>query len=259
MTAWTEGTPSRIRLLPLVAILATTTMGAGRRAHRPQPAGVVRIAPASGRVAGTVTLSTALGRRRPSFRIYADAGPGSVPPQPRTDPAAELRNVVIYIESVPPGTIAAVAGEAIPRRAVMAQTGERFVPHVLPVPRGAVVEFPNQDDVFHNVFSLSGAATFDLGRYPKGASRPWEFGKTGVVQVFCHIHADMSAVVLVLANAFYAVPDQGGRYAIDNLPPGAYTIIAWHERIRPVTRRFIVAEGQTTTLDFNIPLPEPTP
>src|SRR5207248_1536610 len=118
---------------------------------------------------------------------------------------------------------------------------------------------PNEDDVFHNVFSLSSAATFDLGRYPKGESRSVEFNKTGTVHVFCHIHSDMSAVVLVLANAFFTTPDQSGHFTIENLPSGEYTIVAWHERIKPVTRRVTVIAGQTTPLDFNIPLPEPPP
>jgi hypothetical protein len=141
----------------------------------------------------------------------------------------------------------------------MSQRDERFAPHVLPVLQGTTVDFPNDDDVYHNVFSLSSAAGkggFDLGRYPKGASKSWTFDKAGTVQVFCHIHSDMSAVVLVLPNPFFASPDDAHRFAIDDVPDGDYTIVGWHERIRPITRKIHVAAGQTTTVDFNIPLPQ---
>jgi Plastocyanin len=117
------------------------------------------------------------------------------------------------------------------------------------------VDFPNEDDVFHNVFSLSSAKTFDLGRFPKGSSKSEVFDKTGTVQVFCHIHSDMSAVILVLDNPYFAVPSSAGKYAIEEVPPGDYTVVGWHERIKPVTRMIHVSAGETTRLDFNIPIP----
>jgi plastocyanin len=144
-------------------------------------------------------------------------------------------------------------------RATMAQRDERFLPHVLPVVQGTIVDFPNEDDVYHNVFSLSSAAGkggFDLGRYPKGASKSWTFDRAGTVQVFCHIHSDMTAVVLVLGNPFFASPDESRHYSIDGVPEGDYTVVGWHERIKPVTRKVHVTAGQTTTVDFNIPLPQ---
>jgi plastocyanin len=213
-----------------------------------------------GRIEGNVVISTSLTARRPQFRPYADPGAGSLPPAPPRDPiAAEVKNVVLYLETdsakrllVPPPE-----GRA---RASMAQRDERFVPHVLPVLQGATVDFPNDDDVYHNVFSLSTAAGgrrgFDLGRYPKGTSRSVTFTKPGLVQVFCHIHSDMSATILVRPNPFFASPNEDHRYAIDDVPEGDYTIVGWHERIVPITKRVHVVAGQTTTLDFNIPLPQ---
>ena len=111
-----------------------------------------------------------------------------------------MGNVVLYVQraTVPDGTA--------PARAAMAQRDEQFVPHILPVYRGATVDFPNNDDVFHNVFSLSSAKTFDLGRFPKGSSKSDVFDKSGTVQVFCHIHSDMSAILLVLPNPYFATP-----------------------------------------------------
>lgn len=200
---------------------------------------------AGGRIEGQVLLSTTLTNRRPRFRIYSD--PGAVS-RPAANDGQEMRNVVLYLQNVgvPDGTA--------PARGTIVQK-DQFEPHVLPVQRGAAVDFPNQDDVFHNVFSLSSAATFNLGRFPKGTSKSWLFDKSGTVQVFCQIHADMSAVILVLDNPHFAIPSDSGRYVIDNVPPGEYTVVGWHERIKPVTRTVRVTAGETTRLDFNIPIP----
>ena len=207
-----------------------------------------QLAPATGRIEGEVTISTTLSARRPRFRIYADPGPGSRPPEPAPE-AAEIRNVVLYLEHAP-------ALDAVPAtHATMRQEDERFAPHVLAVLAGSTVDFPNGDDVFHNVFSLSRAKTFDLGRFPKGSAKSVQFDRSGVVQVFCHIHSDMSAVVLVLDNPFHTVPAANGRYALDGVPPGDYTIVGWHERIKPISRTVRVNAGETSRLDFNIPLP----
>ncbi len=206
----------------------------------------VRVVPATGKIEGAVLLSTALASRRPRFRIYSDPGPGSRPPVKTND---EMHNVVIYVQNAPWTDTGEMS-------ASMSQDDEQFTPHILPVARGTTVEFPNADEVFHNVFSLSGTKTFDLGRFPKNTSRNVLFEKAGAVQLFCHIHSDMSAVVLVLDNPYFAVPDNA-HYLIDNVPPGDYTVVGWHERIKPVTRMVHVVAGQTTKIDFNIPIPLP--
>jgi len=214
-----------------------------------------------GRIEGNVEISASLTARRPQFRPYADPGAGSLPPAPPRDPiAAEVKNVVLYLETDSAKRLVVPPPESR-GRASMAQRDERFVPHVLPVLVGATVDFPNEDDVYHNVFSLSAAAGpnrrgFDLGRYPKGTSRSVTFSKPGIVQVFCHIHGDMSATILVLSNPFFASPNEDHRYVIDDVPEGDYTIVGWHERIAPITRRVHVVAGQTATVDFNIPLPQ---
>ena len=214
---------------------------------------------ATGRIQGTVEVSNTLASRRPRFRIYSDPGTGALPPAGPRDPiAAELRNVVVYLE----GDALRDAKGAPTTHASMAQRDERFVPHVLPILVGSTVDFPNQDDVYHNVFSLSSAAApgdkgFDLGRYPKGSSKSWTFERRGTVQVFCHIHSDMSAVVLVLPNPFFAVPDDDHRFVIDGVPEGDYSVVGWHERAKTVVHKIHVTAGQTTSVDFNIPLPPP--
>jgi hypothetical protein len=141
---------------------------------------------------------------------------------------------------------------------VIEQRSETFKPHVLPVLRGSTDEFSNDDPVFHNVFSLSSARSFDLGRYPKGSSKSVKFDRAGTVQVFCHIHSDMSAIVLVLDNPFFTIPAAPGQYAIDDVPAGEYRLVAWHERIKPLIQRVRVRAGETTILDLNVPLPPVT-
>lgn len=212
----------------------------------------------SGRVEGTVTLSRALATRRIRFRIYSDPGKGATPPSPpvTTDLAAEYGNVVVYLERDREGALARVPNEN-DARPTMTQKGEQFIPHVLPIIQGTTVEFPNEDDVFHNVFSLSGPRQFDLPKYPAGSSRSVTFPKAGIVNVFCHIHTDMSAVILVLDNPFYATPGREGTFSIPDIPPGEYTLVAWHERIKPVRKKIRVTAGQPTVINFNIPLPPP--
>ena len=200
---------------------------------------------AAGRVEGRVRIGRALTARRAHFRVYAEPVSAAAPAA-RTE--SQLASVVMYLEGVP--------RPAGPRasRAEMTQRAERFEPHVLPVQAGSTVDFPNADGIYHNVFSLSGARTFDLGRYPRGTSKAVTFERPGIVQVFCHIHSDMSAIVMVLDSPAFAVPDADGRYAIRDVPPGEYTLVAWHERAAPIRRRVRVTEGGAVVADVDIPI-----
>jgi plastocyanin len=204
---------------------------------------------ATGGISGKVILSPRLSSRQVRFHLYPDAVAADTKHKPPVPPN-ELRNVVVYVEYAP--------SDAAPRPAPPApairQEDLTFVPHVLAITKGTEVEFPNTDPVFHNVFSLSRAETFDLGRYPKGSSKRVKFDSPGVVKVFCHIHSDMSAIVVVLDNPFFVSPDADGIYVIDGLPPGDYKVTGWHERAHPVTLRVHVDPGKTSPADFNIPL-----
>jgi plastocyanin len=167
---------------------------------------------------------------------------------------AEMRDFVVYIE----GPVAAApAPEESSNKPVVvdtrriAQRGAQFTPHVLPVREGTVVEWPNHDEIFHNVFSMSEAKPFDLGLY-KGnpESKRVTFDKPGRVDVYCSIHSSMHCVVLVLENPYFAVTDGRGHYTIENVPPGKYRLKAWHERLPPQTAEIIVpATGEVRT-DF---------
>jgi len=111
----------------------------------------------------------------------------------------------------------------------MDQKNTRFAPRVLPVQTGEQVQFLNSDPVFHNVFSLSPARKFDLGRYRKGGSKFITFEKPGVVQVFCDIHAAMVGFVVVVDTPFFATIDAAGGYQINDVPEGEYDVLVWSE------------------------------
>lgn len=225
----------------LVALL-WSTVGAA-------PAPCQGTAPATGRLEGIATISTRLTTPRTRVRVYGEPG---TPPATLQADDNPLANVVLYLESTP----SLRAGASWRPSAVLRQHDERFMPHVLPVLVGTTVAFPNDDPLYHNVFSLSRARTFDLGRYPKGSSKSLSFPTAGVVQLFCHIHADMSGYILVLDNPFFTIPDVQGHFVIDSIPPGEYRLVTWHERIRPMVTPVRIESGRTTTLTLRIPLPE---
>jgi len=182
-------------------------------------------------------------RRPPSIARRPDvAALGAVLSQVGPEP---LRSVV-YLESAPRRAFE----PAEPARATLDQRHETFVPHVLAIPTGTTVDFPNSDRIFHNVFSLSKAARFDLGRYAAGRSKSVRFDRPGIVRVFCDIHSHMNAFILVFSHPFFAVTDAEGRYRLDNVPPGTYNVIAWHEGSSSTPRVVTVSADGMAELDF---------
>lgn len=201
-------------------------------------------AQATGRVTGMVKLT--LANSAPSNASAYERR--SVGPRPK--PLPEIRNVIIFFADMP-------ASKAAPRPASIAQKDEQFVPHVVAVTTGSAVAFPNDDPFFHNVFSLSRGASFNLGRYPSGASRSKTFTRPGIVKVFCEIHSHMSAVVRVFDHNFFTIPADDGSFSIDEVPLGEHTLVAWHERIGERQDKVTIRAGQPTTINFTLPVLEP--
>jgi len=137
-------------------------------------------------------------------------------------------NVVVWLSPLKPGTVAF----ATPVRQTgyrLIQKDKMFTPHLLVVPTGSEVEFPNQDPFFHNVFSLFNGKRFDLGLYESGTSRSVRFDREGVSYIFCNIHPEMGAVVLALSTPYYAVSGENGIVTLHNVPPGSYRLNVWSE------------------------------
>ena len=125
------------------------------------------------------------------------------------------------------------SGKAAPRppaKFQMTTRGKTLLPHVLAVPIGSTVEFPNDDPISHNLFSLSSNNTFDLGLYRRGSGKSHKFDIPGVVNVYCNVHPNMSAVIQVMATPYYTFADAAGNYALVDIPPGKYRLVAWNEQ-----------------------------
>jgi plastocyanin len=128
----------------------------------------------------------------------------------------------------------------------MTTRSKAFLPHVLAVPAGSTVAFPNEDPITHNLFSLTPGNTFDLGLYRKGAGKSHKFNAPGVVNVYCNVHPNMSAVVHVMSTPYYGFADANGDYSFD-VPPGKYRLTAWNEQSGSVTSDIDVAsDGKVT-------------
>lgn len=200
----------------------------------------------AGALQGTVRIATP---QAPIARV-ANAYPGRAGTLPTTSVLrGQAVDAVIYLDHYP-----AVADSAIARtRHVapsLAQRQQSFVPRVLAVPVGAVVEFPNQDRIYHNVFSLSPTKRFDLGKYPLGQSRQVKFTKPGLVNVYCDIHSDMEAFILVVPTPGFARPRDDGSYGFPDLPAGKYHVKIWHPDYPELERDVEIPATGTVVCDF---------
>jgi plastocyanin len=131
------------------------------------------------------------------------------------------------------------------------QKNKTFVPSVLAVPAGSTVDFPNDDRIFHNVFSLSPPAPFDLGLYRAGASRNRVFSQPAIYRVFCNIHPQMTAVILVLPTSYITQAASSGSYEVE-LPPGKYRVTAWSERSQPASANIVVGAQPVVVPDITL-------
>ena len=219
------------RILALVSCASLVLM------HPPSPLAAAR----NGTIRGRVELRRVLSpvERRPGVADLGTAAARGIDDRLRS---------VVYLESAPRGAFEADAGG----HAVMDQRNETFVPHLLAITTGTTVDFPNSDTFYHNVFSLSKPARFDLGRYAAGHSKSITFDRAGIVRAFCDIHSHMNAFILVFTHPFFAITDGEGRYRIDNIPPGTYSVIAWNEGTASEPKAVTVPDGSAAELDFTL-------
>ncbi len=150
---------------------------------------------------------------------------------------------VVYLESLDGPT------PDHPGRYALMQKNKTFIPSVLAIPAGSTVNFPNEDPIFHNVFSLSPPAPFDLGLYRSGASKSRVFKQPSTYRVFCNIHSQMTAVILVLSTSYITQADSSGHYQI-KVPPGKYRVTAWSERSKPNSVEVTVGSAPVTAPDI---------
>jgi plastocyanin len=142
--------------------------------------------------------------------------------------APDVANVVVWLSPLKSGGVAPMTQARQPVYRLV-QKDKMFTPHLLVVPIGSQVEFPNQDPFFHNVFSLFNGKRFDLGLYESGTSRSVRFDREGVSYIFCNIHPEMGAIVLALNTPYYGISDQNGLVALHNVPAGSYRLNVWSE------------------------------
>jgi plastocyanin len=175
----------------------------------------------------------------------------------------EMHDFIIYIEgAVGPKRVAPQQHAQVltVKNPSVTQKGALFTPHVLPVLIGTTVDWPNNDDILHNVFSFSETKPFDLGLYKSPTIESVTFDKPGKVDVFCSIHSRMSCIVLVLENPYFATANEKGHYTMTNVPAGNYKLKAWHERLPSQVKEITVPENGEIKVDFSlgiVNLPKP--
>jgi plastocyanin len=220
----------KIFFLLAVALLASPTLFAG------DITGTVRAEPKAGTEQNSAATSAAYSNRKLKFAQRVDY--------------SAMKDFVVGLEGK-------IGTNAMPTNIVevtttrIAQRGAVFTPHILPVVAGTTVEWPNNDDIFHNVFSDSDAKKFDLDLY-KGnpPDKRVTFDRAGKVDVYCSIHADMHCIVLVMENPYFAVADAEGNFTITNVPPGTYKLKAWHERLPADEQEITVPTNGVVRADF---------
>jgi len=191
-----------------------------------------------------VTASAGMYQRGVAVELGADDG---------GDPLAfERSHVAVYLEGGPKSPVSEFPKTSIEQR------DRRFVPDLVVIPAGASVSFPNFDPIFHNVFSLSKAKSFDLGNYPEGQSRLVTFPTPGVVAVYCHLHSNMAASIVVAPSRWAVRVDKDGVFTLKDVPAGAFTVVAWHKSAGTFRKTVTIGEKQDAKVSFTLPYAEPT-
>jgi len=160
---------------------------------------------------------------------------------------ADAGNVVVFLEAT---TETPAPGGAPPASAEVRQIGAHFEPAFLAVEVGQTVEMPNDDVIYHNVFSYSEPNDFDLGLYAAGESHSLRFEHAGLVRIYCSIHEEMNGSIFVAPTRLFAIPDSTGRYSISEVPAGEYRLHVWSARLPELVRVVEIPSGSPTVIDL---------
>ena len=197
---------------------------------------------------GRIVVTKKLSKKQVTLPAYQLRGASATTAaDDHAEPPNEFGSVAVYLEGQ-------LSSPEKPIRAQLEQEGQRFEPQLVVIPVGSSVSFPNGDPIFHNVFSLSGAKKFDLGYYPAGQTRIVKFDEPGVVQVYCHLHPNMYAAIVVVPNRWYVKPGDDGTFAFHDVPPGTYRLVAWHINAGFFRREVRVATTGGTDVVIDIPV-----
>lgn len=171
------------------------------------------------------------------------------------EPLPERANFVVFIEGNDPASSSALSqARSTVSPAHISHKGQAFSPRVLVVTTGTTIDFKNDDRIYHNAFSLSKSKSFDLGIYPEGTSKFVTFDEPGLVRVYCNMHPDMISNILVLENPYFFVTSDDGKYHIEDLPGGDFTLRVWAEQADEMERRIAVTSDQALVEDFTAAL-----
>jgi len=201
----------------------------------------------AGDLTGEVIITKRIGRRTVSPMVYNLRGTAPPVAEIEKESVNDFARTAVLLEGGKPET-------AAPQKVEIAQRNGRFEPDLVVIPVGSTVEFPNDDPIFHNVFSLSGAQPFDLGYYPKSQSRTVKFTHSGIVQVYCHIHANMYAAIVVTASPWYGRPASDGTFSWSNIPAGHYRLVAWHKIAGLFSTEVDIPESGTAHARIRVPV-----
>lgn len=175
----------------------------------------------------------------------------STPTSPeQTVERGTISDAVIYLEELDHRDESRLRAAYVSTRLEL--RGQSLRPRILVVPVGSSVEFPNQDSVFHNIFSVSPARPFDLGRYGRGKSRRLTFQKPGLVNVYCKLHPDMAAYIVVVPNRAFTRPDSSGRFVLPSVPRGRYALHVWHPDFPVIRREVTIPDGERSELTVTL-------
>ncbi len=206
----------------------------------------------AGDVTVYVHITRRLTKKAVAPMVYDLRGAAPVPAAGAELPINELERTVVML-------VGKISTPAQPESITIEQRNSRFEPELAVVPVGSTAQFPNSDPIFHNVFSLSGASPFDLGFYPKGQSKSVKLDRAGVVQVYCHIHANMYAAIVVTDSPWYGRPTPDGTVILKDVPPGHYQAEAWHKIAGLCKAEVDVPVSGMAQVHIQVPLTERKP